>query len=76
MPRQPTLAEICINNTAACLTPPLTLLNELHDGFGPPFIQSMTNTIRILINTVQVIIAENRHSRNLLDLSECETEQK
>ncbi|KAJ7832895.1 hypothetical protein B0H14DRAFT_2591837 [Mycena olivaceomarginata] len=71
MPRQPTLAEIRLNNTAACLTPALTL-NELHDGFGPPFIRPITNIIRILIDTVLVIIAENPHSRNLLDLSECE----
>ncbi|KAJ7349742.1 hypothetical protein DFH08DRAFT_997021 [Mycena albidolilacea] len=50
MPRQSTATEICLNNIKGCLTPALTLLKELNDAFGPPFIQSIANTIESLID--------------------------
>ncbi|KAF8164568.1 hypothetical protein K438DRAFT_1941830, partial [Mycena galopus ATCC 62051] len=53
MPRLPTAIEIRINNIIACLTPALLLLTELNDAFGPPFVQSIANTIQSLINMVQ-----------------------
>ncbi|KAJ7302385.1 hypothetical protein DFH08DRAFT_826711 [Mycena albidolilacea] len=53
MPRQPTVTEIHLDNITACLTPALTLLNELNNAFSPPFLQSISNTIRSLINAVQ-----------------------
>jgi hypothetical protein len=58
MPRQPTVTEIRLNNIAACLTPAVTLLNELHDAFCPPFIQPISNTILSLIAAVQVKISK------------------
>ncbi|KAF8149636.1 P-loop containing nucleoside triphosphate hydrolase protein, partial [Mycena galopus ATCC 62051] len=53
MPRLPTAVEIRIDNITACLTPALLLLTELNDAFGPPFVQSIANTIQSLINMVQ-----------------------
>ncbi|KAJ7467576.1 hypothetical protein FB451DRAFT_1482881 [Mycena latifolia] len=34
MSRQPTVADICLNNTISCLAPAITLLNDLSDVFG------------------------------------------
>ncbi|KAJ7719374.1 hypothetical protein B0H14DRAFT_3170647, partial [Mycena olivaceomarginata] len=53
MPRQSTVTEIRLNNIKGCLTPALTLLKELNDAFGPPFIQTIINTIESLIDMVQ-----------------------
>ncbi|KAJ7796123.1 P-loop containing nucleoside triphosphate hydrolase protein, partial [Mycena olivaceomarginata] len=53
MPRQSTVTEIRLNNIKGCLTPALTLLKELNDAFGPPFIQPIANTIESLIDMVQ-----------------------
>jgi hypothetical protein len=58
MPRQSTVIEIRLDNITACLTPIVTLLNELNDAFGPPFIQPISNTILSLITTVQVKISK------------------
>jgi hypothetical protein len=54
MPRQSTLTEIRVTNIVQCLTPALTLLKELNDAFGPPFIQPIANTIESLISMTQV----------------------
>ncbi|KAJ7777814.1 hypothetical protein B0H14DRAFT_3587162 [Mycena olivaceomarginata] len=53
MPRQSTVTDIRLNNIKGCLTPALTLLKELNDAFGPPFIQPIANTIESLIDMVQ-----------------------
>ncbi|KAJ7887263.1 hypothetical protein B0H14DRAFT_3725032 [Mycena olivaceomarginata] len=53
MPRQSTVTGIRLNNIKGCLTPALTLLQELNDAFGPPFIQPIANTIESLIDMVQ-----------------------
>ncbi|KAJ7849420.1 hypothetical protein B0H14DRAFT_3138001, partial [Mycena olivaceomarginata] len=53
MPHQSPVTEIRLNNIKGCLTPALTLLKELNDAFGPPFIQSIANTIESLIDIVQ-----------------------
>ncbi|KAF8137896.1 hypothetical protein K438DRAFT_1786245 [Mycena galopus ATCC 62051] len=53
MPRLPTAIEIRITNITASLTPALLLLTELNDAFGPPFVQSIANTVQSLINMVQ-----------------------
>ncbi|KAF8170444.1 hypothetical protein K438DRAFT_1773689 [Mycena galopus ATCC 62051] len=55
MPRQPTSSESHIENITACLTLALPLLNELNDAFGPPFVQSISNTIQALINLVKLM---------------------
>ncbi|KAJ7349728.1 hypothetical protein DFH08DRAFT_935707 [Mycena albidolilacea] len=53
MPRQSTVTEIRLNNIKGCLTPALTLLKELNDAFGPPFIQPIASTIEFLIDMFQ-----------------------
>ncbi|KAF8138007.1 hypothetical protein K438DRAFT_1947057 [Mycena galopus ATCC 62051] len=55
MPRQPAVAEIQLDHITTCLTLALPLLKELNDTFGPPFVESITNTIQTLINFVQNI---------------------
>ncbi|KAJ7711081.1 hypothetical protein B0H14DRAFT_2645936 [Mycena olivaceomarginata] len=59
MPRQPTVTEIRLTSITACLTPALTLLNELNDAFGPPFIQPISNTVVSLMAMVQLITLGN-----------------
>jgi hypothetical protein len=54
MPRQPTATEIHLDSVVASLTPALTLLRELNDAFGPPFIQIIYNTIEGLISMARV----------------------
>ncbi|KAF8207501.1 hypothetical protein K438DRAFT_1755541 [Mycena galopus ATCC 62051] len=53
MPRMPTATEMRLDNITACLTQALPLLTELHDAFGPPFVQPIVNTMQALINLVQ-----------------------
>ncbi|KAF8144392.1 hypothetical protein K438DRAFT_2101925 [Mycena galopus ATCC 62051] len=53
MPRLPTATEIRLDNITTCLTQALLLLTELHDAFGPPFVQSIVNTVGTLIGLVQ-----------------------
>ncbi|KAJ7025126.1 hypothetical protein C8F04DRAFT_1269484 [Mycena alexandri] len=53
MPRQDPATEARIHNLIACLTPALTLLEELNDAFGPPFIQPIIKTVQALIAGVQ-----------------------
>ncbi|KAJ7896709.1 hypothetical protein B0H14DRAFT_3605161, partial [Mycena olivaceomarginata] len=67
MPRQPTVTEIHLDNITACLTPALTLLNELNDSFSPPFLQSISNTIRSLINAVQNVKRNKNECARLME---------
>ncbi|KAJ7879945.1 hypothetical protein B0H14DRAFT_3769893 [Mycena olivaceomarginata] len=60
MPHQPTATEIHLNNIVAYLTPTVTLLKELNDAFGPPFIQPISNTIETLISIAQNV----KHNKN------------
>ncbi|KAF8171432.1 hypothetical protein K438DRAFT_1773270 [Mycena galopus ATCC 62051] len=53
MPRQLTDAKAHLDHITTCLTLALPLLKELNDAFGPPFVQSIVNTIQSLINLVQ-----------------------
>ncbi|KAJ7362591.1 hypothetical protein DFH08DRAFT_799615 [Mycena albidolilacea] len=55
MPRQSTLTESRVTSIVQCLTPALTLLKELNDAFGPPFILPITNTIESLISMTQLM---------------------
>ncbi|KAF8196244.1 hypothetical protein K438DRAFT_1967958 [Mycena galopus ATCC 62051] len=55
MPRQETVNDIGLNDITTCLTLALPLLNELHDAFEPPFVQSIANTIQTLVDLVQNI---------------------
>ncbi|KAJ7900637.1 hypothetical protein B0H14DRAFT_3752918 [Mycena olivaceomarginata] len=67
MPRQSTVTEICLNNIKGCLTPALTLLKELNDAFGPPFIQPIANTIESLIDMVQNVKQNNDECAQLME---------
>ncbi|KAJ7083751.1 P-loop containing nucleoside triphosphate hydrolase protein [Mycena epipterygia] len=53
MPHQPTVADIRLNGIIACLNPTVTLLNELTDAFGTPFIRAISSTTLSLIIAVQ-----------------------
>ncbi|KAF8167063.1 hypothetical protein K438DRAFT_1774801 [Mycena galopus ATCC 62051] len=53
MPQQDTATTIRMKNAVACLTPAITLLNELSDVFGTPFLPSISNTALSLITAVQ-----------------------
>ncbi|KAJ7137053.1 hypothetical protein C8R44DRAFT_948811 [Mycena epipterygia] len=53
MPRQRALTKIDFSDIIACLTPVVVLLNELHDSFGTPFVQGISNIIQSLISTAQ-----------------------
>ncbi|KAJ6603330.1 hypothetical protein DFH09DRAFT_1068498 [Mycena vulgaris] len=55
MPREPTITDIQLANIITCLTPLVPLLTELHDGFGTPFVQAISNTTLSLISVVQNI---------------------
>ena len=59
MPRQSIVTEIRLNNIKGCLTPALTLLKELNNAFGPPFIRPIADTIESLISMAQVRNLEN-----------------
>jgi hypothetical protein len=50
------LTDIQLDNIRTCLAPALTLLNELNDAFGSPFVQSIANTILSLVNVLPVVI--------------------
>jgi hypothetical protein len=43
MPHQPTVTDIRFNTIIACLTPAVTLLNELNDASGPPICSAHIN---------------------------------
>ncbi|KAJ7479612.1 hypothetical protein FB451DRAFT_1365369 [Mycena latifolia] len=45
--------EVHWTTIKTCLTPAVTLLNELNDAFGTPFMQAIINTTQDLITTMQ-----------------------
>ncbi|KAJ6603424.1 hypothetical protein DFH09DRAFT_1068586 [Mycena vulgaris] len=53
MPRKPTITDIQLASIINCLTPLVPLLTELHDSFGTPFVQAISNTTLSLISAVQ-----------------------
>ncbi|KAF7366923.1 hypothetical protein MSAN_00951000 [Mycena sanguinolenta] len=67
MPRQPTVSGIQLENLAACLTPALTVLNELHDSFAPPFILPIANAVTSLINLAQNVKQNAKECTRLLE---------
>ncbi|KAJ7463193.1 hypothetical protein FB451DRAFT_1180293 [Mycena latifolia] len=52
--RQPTVTDIRLHNTIACLTPAIAILNELSDNCGTPFLPAISNTTVSLISAVQL----------------------
>ncbi|KAF8216904.1 hypothetical protein K438DRAFT_1748052 [Mycena galopus ATCC 62051] len=53
MPRQPNVTKTQLDHISDCLTLALPLLNKLNDASGPPFVQSIANTVQALINSVK-----------------------
>ncbi|KAJ7451929.1 hypothetical protein FB451DRAFT_1524487 [Mycena latifolia] len=67
MSPQPTVTNIRLNNTITCLTPVITLLNELSDAFGTPFVPAILNTILSLITAVQNVKKNKEDCIQLLE---------
>ncbi|KAJ7309479.1 P-loop containing nucleoside triphosphate hydrolase protein, partial [Mycena albidolilacea] len=67
MPRQSTLKEIRVTNIIECLTPALILLKELNDVFGPPFIETIANTIESLISMAQSVKRNKNECAQLME---------
>ncbi|KAJ7495062.1 hypothetical protein FB451DRAFT_1360049 [Mycena latifolia] len=67
MSRQPSVAEIRLTNTIACLTPAVALLNELSDAFGTPFVPAISNTTLSLITLVQNVKKNKEDCIQLLE---------
>ncbi|KAJ7142600.1 hypothetical protein C8R44DRAFT_924212 [Mycena epipterygia] len=55
MPTHPTVTNSRLNNILVCLIPTITLLNEVNDTFGTPFIKAISNTTLSLVTAVQNI---------------------
>ena len=72
MPREPTVTEIRLENLTACLTPAVTLLNELNDAFAPPFVQPISNTVASLLKLGQVLRVPMRNAVDSPEMPECE----
>ncbi|KAJ7811484.1 hypothetical protein B0H14DRAFT_2859997 [Mycena olivaceomarginata] len=53
MPRQSTVPEVFANHIIASMKAVIPLLDELHDGFGPPFVQAISHTTVALITALQ-----------------------
>lgn len=58
MPRQPTATESRVSKIISALEPAITLLEEINDAFGTPFVQAISNTTHALITAVQVMNAK------------------
>ncbi|KAJ6470408.1 hypothetical protein C8R45DRAFT_937325 [Mycena sanguinolenta] len=67
MPRQPTVTKIQLENLTACLTPAVTLLNELNDAFAPSFVQPISNTVASLLKLVQNVKQNKKQCAELLE---------
>ncbi|KAJ7458105.1 hypothetical protein FB451DRAFT_1508460 [Mycena latifolia] len=66
-PPQPTVADIRLNNIITCLAPAVTLLNELSDAFGTPFVPAISNTTLSLITAVQNVKKNKEDCIQLLE---------
>ncbi|KAJ7131148.1 hypothetical protein C8R44DRAFT_731413 [Mycena epipterygia] len=53
MPYRPTATEIRMKDVLAGLTPVVTLLNEITDAFGTPFMRAISSTTLSLMTSVQ-----------------------
>ncbi|KAJ7482425.1 hypothetical protein FB451DRAFT_1441677 [Mycena latifolia] len=67
MSPQPTVTDIRLNNTITCLAPVITLLNELSDAFGTPFVPAISNTTLSLITAVQNVKKNREDCIQLLE---------
>ncbi|KAJ7452558.1 hypothetical protein FB451DRAFT_1374030 [Mycena latifolia] len=67
MSPQPIVAEIRLNNTITYLVPVITLLNELSDAFGTPFVPAISNTTLSLMTAVQNVKKNKEDCIQLLE---------
>ncbi|KAF8214715.1 hypothetical protein K438DRAFT_1927030 [Mycena galopus ATCC 62051] len=67
MPRQSTVAKAQLSDITACLKLTLPLLHELNDAIGPPFVQSIANTVQTLINSIQNVKRNKSECVQLID---------
>ncbi|KAJ6492107.1 hypothetical protein C8R45DRAFT_990414 [Mycena sanguinolenta] len=67
MPRQPTVTEICLKNLTTCLTPTVSLLNELNAAFAPPFVQPILNTVSSLLKLVPNVKQNKKECAEMLE---------
>ncbi|KAJ6472073.1 hypothetical protein C8R45DRAFT_1104280 [Mycena sanguinolenta] len=67
MPRQPTVTEFRLESLASCLAPIVTVLNELHDAFGSPFVQPISDRVVSLIKLVQNVKQNKKECAQLLE---------
>ncbi|KAJ7484299.1 hypothetical protein FB451DRAFT_1363850 [Mycena latifolia] len=67
MSPQPTVTDIHLNNTISCLTPVITVLNELSDVFGTPFLPAISNTTLSLITAVENVKKNKEDCIQLLE---------
>ncbi|KAJ6472095.1 hypothetical protein C8R45DRAFT_936753 [Mycena sanguinolenta] len=67
MPRQPTVTEIRLENLASCLASIVTVLKELHDAFGLPFVQPISDRVASLIKLVQNVKQNKKECAQLLE---------
>ncbi|KAJ7451934.1 hypothetical protein FB451DRAFT_1524494 [Mycena latifolia] len=67
MSPHPTVTEIRLNNTITCLAPVITLLNELSDAFGTPFVPAIATTALSLMAAVQNVKKNKEDCIQLLE---------
>ncbi|KAJ7478443.1 hypothetical protein FB451DRAFT_1453017 [Mycena latifolia] len=67
MSPQSTVTDIRLNNTITCLAPVITLLNELSDAFGTPFVPAISNTTLSLITAMQNVKRNKEDCIQLLE---------
>ncbi|KAJ7451899.1 hypothetical protein FB451DRAFT_1524454 [Mycena latifolia] len=62
-----TVVEIRLNSIINCLAPVITLLNELSDVFGTPFVPAISNTTLSLMTAVQNVKKNKEDCVQLLE---------
>ncbi|KAJ7446970.1 P-loop containing nucleoside triphosphate hydrolase protein, partial [Mycena latifolia] len=67
MSPQRTVTDIHQNNAIRCLAAVITLLNELSDAFGTPFVPAISNTTLSLITAVQNVKKNKEDCIQLLE---------
>ncbi|KAJ7038059.1 hypothetical protein C8F04DRAFT_1328104 [Mycena alexandri] len=66
MPRRSNATEVRIKDITARLTPALTLLSEVGNTFGTPFIQPIVKTAEALIAGIKVWCPRKQSSKRLI----------
>ncbi|KAJ7458627.1 hypothetical protein FB451DRAFT_1372295 [Mycena latifolia] len=64
MPSHLTVSESRLQTIITCLPPAISVLNELHDVFGTPFLPIIASTTLSLTTAIQVRILDHEHYRS------------